>query len=166
MDGIQNFENRNRTFFDKSKAIKHLPIPKILKELKSFFGSLNQNIKFVPNLASLGSPHRPLLNKKSIFQWNDDHTKAFEKIKQEIINLTENTHFDVKRNTRVKTDASHNGLGASLEQLHGSDWKTRYGPLNTIKITFTDRSLKQSKITKHYFLPFHPITEIKHIIVD
>ena len=61
---------------------------------------------------------------KPIFQCNDDHTKAFEKIKQEIVNLTENTHFNVKRNTRVKTDASHNGLGASLEQLHGNDWKT------------------------------------------
>ena len=110
--------------FDKSKAIKDLPIPKNLKELRSFFGSINQYIKFVPNLASLGSPLRPLLNKKSIFQWNDDHTKAFERIKEEIVNLTENTHFDVKRKTRVKTDASHNGLGASLEQLHGNDWKT------------------------------------------
>ena len=110
--------------FDKSKAIKDLPIPKNLKELRSFFGSINQYIKFVPTLASLGSPLRPLLNKKSIFLWNDDHTKAFEKIKQEIVNLTENTHFDVKRNTRVKTDASNNGLGASLKQLHGNDWKT------------------------------------------
>ena len=110
--------------FDKSKAIKDLPVPKNLKNLRSFFGSINQYIKFVPNLASLGSPLRPLLNKKSIFQWNDDNTKAFEKIKQEIVNLTENTHFDVKRNTRVKTDAFHNGLGASLEQLHGNDWKT------------------------------------------
>ena len=96
--------------FDKSKAIKDLAIPQNLEELRSFFGSINQYIKFVPNLASLGRPLRPLLNTKSIFQWNDDHTKAFEKIKQEILNLTENTHFDLKRNTRVKTDASHNGL--------------------------------------------------------
>ena len=109
---------------DKTKAIKDIPIPKNLKELRSFFGSTNQYIKFVPNLASLGSPLRPLLNKKSIFLWNEVHTKAFDKIKLEIVNLTENTHFDVKRSTRVKTDASHNGLGASLEQLHGSDWKT------------------------------------------
>ena len=110
--------------FDKSKAIKDLPIPKNMKELRSFFGSINQYIKFFPNLASLGGPLRALLNKKSIFQWKDDHTKAFEKTKQEIVNLTENTHFDVKRNTRVKTDASRHGLGASLKQLHGSDWKT------------------------------------------
>ena len=53
--------------FDKSKAINGLPVPKNLKELRSFFGSINPYIKFVPHLASLGSPLRPLLNKKSIF---------------------------------------------------------------------------------------------------
>ena len=110
--------------FDKSKTIKDLPVPKNLKELRSFFGSLNQYIRFVQNLASLGSPLRPLLSKKSIFQWNDNQSKTFEKSKQENVNLTENAHFDVKRNTRIKTDASHNGLRASLEQLHGNDWKT------------------------------------------
>ena len=52
--------------FDKTKEIKDLPIPKNLKELRSFFGSVNQYIKFVPNLASLGSPLRPFLNKKSM----------------------------------------------------------------------------------------------------
>ena len=115
--------------FDKSKAVEDLPIPKNLKELRSFFGSINQYIKFVPNLASLGRPLRPLLNKKSIFQWNDDHTKAFEKIKQEIVNLTKNTHFDVKRNTRVKTDASHNGLGPPLNNSTGLIGKLFLSPL-------------------------------------
>ena len=50
--------------------------------------------------------------------------KAFEKIKLEIFSLTENAHFDVKHVTRVKNEASHNILGAPLEQIHGSDWKT------------------------------------------
>ena len=54
--------------FDKSKAIKDLPIPRNLEELRSFFGSMFQYLKFFPNLASLGSSLRPLLDKKSIFQ--------------------------------------------------------------------------------------------------
>ena len=113
--------------FNKTKAIKDLPIPKNLKELRSFFGSINQYPNFFPNLASLGSPLRPLLNKKLIFQWNSDHTKAFEKIKQEIINFAENTHFDVKCKIRVRTEASHKELS---------------GPLKTIKITFIDQISK------------------------
>ena len=35
-----------------------------------------------------------------------------------------NHHFDVKLNTRVKCDASHVGLGASIEQDHRGNWKT------------------------------------------
>ena len=79
----------------------------------SFFGSTNQFIKFLPNRASFGSPLRPLFNKKSIFTWSDDHTIAFEKIKSENVKITKKT--DVKLNTRVKSDASHNGLGAMLD---------------------------------------------------
>ena len=74
---------------------------------------------------NLGSFLRPLLNKKSIFNWNEEHTKSFEKKKEEkIVNIAVKAHFYNKRKMRVKTDASHNGLGASLQQLHGNDWKT------------------------------------------
>ena len=100
----------------KSDSIKNLPNPKNLSELRSSFGSINQYMKFVPNLSFLSSPLRPLLLKKSVYQWYDEHTKAFEEIKQQIVNITENNHFDIKRMSRLKTDASHSGLGATLEQ--------------------------------------------------
>ena len=49
---------------------------------------------------------------------------TFEKTKDEIMNFTENTHFDVMSKSRVKTDVSRKGKNASLEQLYGGDWKT------------------------------------------
>ena len=81
-------------------------------------------MKFVPNLSALSSPLRPLLVKKLVYQWNDEHTKAFEELKQQIVKITENNHFDIKRMSRLKTDASHNGLGATLEQWNGENWVT------------------------------------------
>ena len=45
----------------KSDSIKSLPNPKNISELRSFFGSINQYMKFVPNLSPLSSPLRPLL---------------------------------------------------------------------------------------------------------
>ena len=80
--------------------------------------------KIRPNLSTLSSPLRPLLNKKSVYKWDINHSIAFEKLKAEIVNITENSHFDIKEKTRLKTDASHNGLGATLEQLLGDQWKT------------------------------------------
>ena len=47
----------------KTKAIKNLPVPKNMNELRSFFGFRNHNINFDPNLAILKSPCRPLLSK-------------------------------------------------------------------------------------------------------
>ena len=32
------------------------------------------------------------------------------------VNITENNHFDIKRMSRMKTDASDSGLGDTLEQ--------------------------------------------------
>ena len=108
----------------KADTIKNLPTPKNISELRSFFGSINQYVKFVPNLSTLSSPLRPLLNKKSLYKWDTSHSIAFEKLKTEIVNIAENSHFDIKEKTRLKTDASHSGLGATLEQLQDDQWKT------------------------------------------
>ena len=108
----------------KSDSIKSLPNPKNISELRSFFGSINQYMKFVPNPSNLSSPLRQLLVKKINYQWNNDHAKAFEKLKKQIVNITESNHFDIKRMSRLKTDASHSDLGATLEQWDGENWIT------------------------------------------
>ena len=87
-------------------------------------GSINQFIKFIPNLASLSAPFRELMQKNKPFNWSTVHAEAFEKIKKEICNTVTNHHFDVNLNTRVKCDASHLGLGVSIEQDHWRTWKT------------------------------------------
>ena len=81
-------------------------------------------MRFVTNLSYLSSPLRPLLVKKSVYQWNDEHTKAFEELRQQIVNISENNHFDIKRMSRLKTDASHSGFGATLEQWDWKNWVT------------------------------------------
>ena len=85
----------------KSESIKSLPNPKNISELRSFFGSINQHMKFVPNLSSLSSPLLPLLVKKSVYQWEDEHTRAFEELEQQIVNITENNHFDIKKDVKT-----------------------------------------------------------------
>ena len=106
---------------DKSLAKKSIPITRNLKELHLFFGSTNQFINFVLNLASYGGHLRRFLYKKLTFNCSGEHTIAFEKNKSENVKLIENTHFDMKLKTRVKPDASHSGLGAMLEQLDLKD---------------------------------------------
>ena len=105
----------------KCESINKLETPKTLKQLRSFMGCIHHLIKFTPRLSELSEPLRPLLSKKNTkaqnkLDWKEEHTEAFENIKKQIINITENKHFDITKETRIKSDASKEGLGACLEQ--------------------------------------------------
>ena len=49
----------------KTDAIIQLEIPKTLKQLRSFMGSIHHLVKFIPNLAALSAPLRPILTKST-----------------------------------------------------------------------------------------------------
>ena len=110
----------------KTDSIKSLEPPKTLKQLRSLMGSIHQLIKFIPNLASLLDPIRPLLKKENIvnnkIKWSNEHTDALNNIKNKIAEITEQKHFDKEKPTRVKCDASHKGIGATLEQWDHNGW--------------------------------------------
>ena len=96
----------------RNPQLKIHPVEKKFREL--YCGFTNDTISIIGKVVVLSSPLRPLLVVKSVYQWNDEHTKAFEELKQQIVNITENNNFDIKRMSRLKTDASHSGLGATL----------------------------------------------------
>ena len=89
----------------KSDSIRNLKEPNCIKNIRSLMGSINQFNKFIPNLASLSTPFRELMQKNKPFKGSTVHTEAFEKIRKEICNTVTNHPFDVKLNTRVKCDA-------------------------------------------------------------
>ena len=113
----------------KTEAIPKLQRPKSLKQLRSFMGSINHLSKFIPNAASLTDQLRPLLreeNKKKKmknvklpvkkFECGEQHSLIFEEIKKAVAKIAQIHYYDPKKDTRLKCDASHSGLGATLEQ--------------------------------------------------
>ena len=134
----------------KTDSIKSLEPPKTLKQLRSLMGSIHQLIKFIPNLASLLDPIRPLLKKENIvnnkIKWSNEHTDALNNIKNKISKITEQKHFDKEKPTRVKCDASHKGIGATLEQ-----WDHRF--LNTAEQKYSTNELELLAVvwaTEHF----------------
>ena len=61
--------------------------------------------------------HKTTLNKKSTYHCNDSH-------RAQIVNIIENNHFDIKRLSRLKTDAPGSGLVFTLEKGDGEAWIT------------------------------------------
>ena len=71
------------------------------------------------------------------FEWRLEYTEVFEEIKQAVANIAKLNYYDPAREIRVKCDASHSGLGASLEQQTGNDeW---------IPISFASRYLNNQE---------------------
>ena len=134
----------------KTEAILKLEHPKSLKQLRSFLGSINHLAKFIPNAANLTEKLRPLLReeneKKKLknikipvkkFEWGTEHNEVFEEIKKAVANIAKLNYYDPNRDTRVKCDASHSGLGASLEQqTEKNEW---------IPIAFASRYLNNQE---------------------
>ena len=91
----------------KCDSIINLANPKTLKQLRSFMGCIHHLIKFIPNPARLSEPLRPLQSKANTksqnkVDWKDKHTAAFNEIKAQIKQITENKHFDTSKQTRVQ----------------------------------------------------------------
>ena len=160
----------------KCGAILALDPPKTLKQLRSFMGCIHHLIKFIPNLAELSEPLRPLLSKANTkaqnkLDWKENHTEAFKKIKIKIQNITENKHFDTKKQTRVRCDASKKGLGACLEQKYENTWKpvayaSRF--LNNLEERYSTNELELLAVVwslehfKYYIYGSHFIHQTDH----
>ena len=123
----------------KIEAVLALEPPRTLKQLRSFMGILNHLQRFLPNIQVHSDQLRPSLkaSNKSKFVWGDCQQTAFSNILQLIANITKMYHYDQSRNSRVKCDASHSGLGAALEQEIEKDvW---------VPIAFASRFLNDQK---------------------
>ena len=122
--GYEINKNGIKPIVSKTQAILNLQQPTTQKQLKSFLGSIHHLTKFIPNLAETCKDFLKFLQKETKFVWQEQHEATFNKIEDNIRHLTENTHFNINRNTRVKTDASRGGLGAVLEQETCDGWVT------------------------------------------
>ena len=167
--GHEITEKRLKPVISKTQAIINLKPPTTQKQLKSFLGSVHHITKFIPKLATLCQGFRDVLQKDTNYVWTENHQSDFETMKKNIKNLTENNHYDIKRYTRVKTDASRSGLGAVLETCNG--WET---------ISYASRFLNKAEEKcninelellcvvwalehfKHYLLGHHFIVQTDH----
>ena len=106
----------------KTQAIEDLKTPKSGKQLKSLMGSLHSLHKFLPKLAELSAPLRPVLGQNNDFVWTPVCENALQQLKSLVEKIVDLRHFDIHRESRITCDASHDGLGAVLEKYCASGW--------------------------------------------
>ncbi|PKI50376.1 hypothetical protein CRG98_029232, partial [Punica granatum] len=70
---------------DKVKAIKELPPPSTVREVRGFLGRLNYITRFIANLTDKCQPLFRLLRKNAAMEWDHECQKAFDTIKAYLI---------------------------------------------------------------------------------
>ena len=115
-DGIQPDQK-------KVEAIRTLPAPTCVREVRSFIGMCSYYRRFIPNFSKIAEPLVTLTLKYAHFKWSDVHQKAFEFLKDSLTSVPLLVYPDSKKPYTLFTDASDKCIGACLTQECDGDLK-------------------------------------------
>ena len=107
---------------DKCETIKNLDSPKTLKQTRAFCGMVNFLSSFLPDLRRLLIPIYDLQKKSKKFKWTEEAEKAFNDIKQLLVNSPVLKAPTPDGLFRLESDTSQEGVGGTLLQKQGNEW--------------------------------------------
>ncbi len=100
------------------EAVRKFPIPKRVKDVRSFVGLVAYYRRFIPAMAAKAKVLTNLMTRdpKQKFEWTDECQQAFDILKAELISPKVMAYPDMTRAFYLETDASTKGLGIVLSQ--------------------------------------------------
>ncbi|UYV70538.1 hypothetical protein LAZ67_7003442, partial [Cordylochernes scorpioides] len=109
-------ENGVEPATDKIEAVKEFPIPKNVKQVRSFLGLCGYYRRFIKNFSKISKPLTCLTEKDKKFVIGPAEMEAFETLKKKLTEEPILAHFNPDARIEIHTDASIVGLGAVLMQ--------------------------------------------------
>ena len=105
----------------KVKAIRTLPEPKNVREIRGFIGMCSYYRRFIPNFSKIAEPLIELTKKYARFKWTPDCQSAFYYLKDSLTVVPLLAYPDINKPYVLYTDASNNCIGACLTQKTDND---------------------------------------------
>lgn len=106
---------------EKTAAIRKFPKPGNIKSLQSFLGLTGYFRKFVPGYSLIARPLTNLLKGTAKFVFEEREERAFDRLKQILIDKPVLKLYRVAAETELHTDACMFGYGAILMQKDNED---------------------------------------------
>ena len=101
---------------EKLESIRKMPAPRTAKEVKQFLGRIGYYRKFVPRFADILPPLRKLTRHNVVFEWTDQCSKAFNHLRELLMEYPILRYPDPKQGYILYTDASGIGWSGVLTQ--------------------------------------------------
>ena len=101
---------------EKTRAIKDMPTPKDIHQLRVALGLFSYYRKFIPHFSTIASPLNGLLKGDVKWHWDETQETAFIELKQALCSEPVLRRVDTNKPYLLATDWSAHGLGAVLSQ--------------------------------------------------
>lgn len=129
-------EERVGTDPAKSETVKAWPTPTTVGEVRSFVGLASYYRRFIEGFGSIAQPLHKLTEKNRQFKWDGACQEAFDALKCKLTTAPILAYPDPTKPFILDTDASDQGIGAVLSQLHGDQERV---------VAYASRSLSRSE---------------------
>lgn len=132
---------------EKTAVVQDWAVPTTVTQLRSFLGFAGYYRRFIPAFSRVAAPLNSLLHgtagtKTAVIQWSPDCQRAFDELKQALLEAPVLAYADFDLPFLLYTDASLGGLGAVLSQVQGGKERV---------IAYASRSLNpQEKNDQNY----------------
>ncbi len=100
----------------KVEAIRSLPIPTCVREVRSFIGMCSYYRRFIPNFSKIAEPIIALTKKYAHYKWTPEHQKAFEYLKGSLSVVPLLSYPDPNKPYTLYKDSSDTCIGGCLTQ--------------------------------------------------
>ena len=101
---------------EKTAAVEEWPVPRTLRELRSFLGLASYYRKFIKSFSLIAEPLYELMRKGRPFCWTEAQQQAFDKLKTCLVQAPVLGTPQANGCFYLDTDASDQGLGIVLSQ--------------------------------------------------
>lgn len=118
------------------KPVKNWPEPQNVKDVQSFLGLAGYYRRFIPNFSEIASPMTQVTKKNKTFNWTAKCSESFQKLKDLIIKAPILTFPTTDDHFILDKDASANGIGAVLSQIHNGQVRV---------ISYASKTLNQAE---------------------
>ena len=145
----------------KVEAIRDLPEPKNVREIRGFIGMCSYYRRFVPNFSKLAEPLIDMTKKYARFKWTSECQTAFDFLKESLTVVPLLAYPDTNKPYVLYTDASNNCIGACLTQKTDDEEEK---PIYFLSHKLSPTQTRWSTIEKEVFAIYYALQKLDHYL--